>query len=48
MKQKLFAIAALLLGMGACTTEDNPSSGEEGKTVIPAQLKQGIWTRHAD
>ena len=47
MKQKLFAffaIAALLLGMGACTTEDNPSTGEEGKTVIPAQLKQGIWT----
>ena len=47
MKQKLFAffaIAALLLGMGACTTEDNPSSGEEGKSVIPAQLKQGIWT----
>ena len=47
MKQKLFAffaIAALLLGMSACTNDDNPSSGEEGKSVIPAQLKQGIWT----
>ena len=49
MKQKLFAffaIAALLLGMSACTTEDNPSTGEEGKSVIPAQLKQGIWTEY--
>ena len=49
MKQKLFAffaIAALLLGMSACTNDDNPSSGEEGKTVIPAQLKQGIWTEY--
>ena len=49
MKQKLFAffaIAALLLGMSACTNEDNPSSGEEGKYVIPAQLKQGIWTEY--
>ena len=39
MKQKLFAffaIAALLLGMSAW----------EGKTVIPAQLKQGIWTEY--
>ena len=47
MKQKLFAffaIAALLLGMSACTNDDNPSSGEDGKSVIPAQLKQGIWT----
>ena len=49
MKQKLFAffaIAALLLGMGACTNDDNPSSGEDGKSVIPAQLKQGIWTEY--
>ena len=49
MKQKLFAffaIAALLLGMSACTNDDNPSSGEEGKSVIPAQLKQGIWTEY--
>ena len=49
MKQKLlacFAAAALLLGMSACTNEDNPSSGEEGKSVIPAQLKQGIWTEY--
>ena len=49
MKQKLFAffaIAALLLGMSACTNDDNPSSGENGKSVIPAQLKQGIWTEY--
>ena len=49
MKQKLFAffaIAALLLGMSACANDDNPSSGEEGKSVIPAQLKQGIWTEY--
>jgi len=49
MKQKLFAffaIAALLLGMSACTNDDNPSSGEDGKSVIPAQLKQGIWTEY--
>ena len=49
MKQKLFAffaIAALLLGMSACTNDDNPSSGEEGKSVIPSQLKQGIWTEY--
>ena len=49
MKQKLFAFfaaAMLLLGMSACTNDDNPSSGEEGKSVIPAQLKQGIWTEY--
>ena len=42
----LFAAAALLLGMSACTNDDNPSSGEDGKSVIPAQLKQGIWTEY--
>ncbi len=49
MKQKLFAffaITALLLGKNACTNDDNPSSGEKGKSVIPAQLKQGIWTEY--
>ena len=51
MKQKLFALfaaAALLLGMGACTTtnDDNPSGGTGGSTEIPAQLKQGIWTEY--
>jgi hypothetical protein len=50
MKQKLlacFAAAALLLGMSACTNEDNPSSGQEEETVVaPAQLKQGIWTEY--
>ena len=44
----LFAAAALLLGMSACTTVDNPSSGggnaQEEPVVAPAQLKQGIWT----
>ena len=47
MKQKLFAlfaVAALLLGMSACTNEDNPSSSEKEATAKPAQLKQGIWT----
>ena len=48
MKQKLltmFAAAALLLGMSACTNEDNPSPGQEEETVVaPAQLKQGVWT----
>ena len=47
MKQKLFALfaaAALLLGMSACTNEDNPSSSQEEATAKPAQLKQGIWT----
>ena len=51
MKQKffaLFAVAALLLGMSACSTVDNPSSGggsaQEDPVVAPAQLKQGIWT----
>ena len=47
MKQKLFALfaaAALLLGMSACTKEDNPSSSEKEATAKPAQLKQGIWT----
>ena len=53
MKQKLFAlfaVAALLLGMSACTTVDNPSSGggnaQEDPVVAPAQLKQGIWTEY--
>ena len=44
----LFAAAALLLGMSACTTVDNPSSGggnaQEDPVVAPAQLKQGVWT----
>ena len=40
----LFAVAALLLGMSACTNEDNPSSSEKEATAKPAQLKQGIWT----
>ncbi len=46
----LFAAAALLLGMSACTTVDNPSSGggnpQEEAVVAPAQLKQGIWTEY--
>ena len=46
----LFAAAALLLGMSACTTVDNPSSGggnaQEEPVVAPAQLKQGIWTEY--
>ena len=46
----LFAVAALLLGMSACTTVDNPSSGggnaQEDPVVAPAQLKQGIWTEY--
>ena len=46
----LFAVAALLLGMSACTTVDNPSSGggnaQEEPVVAPAQLKQGIWTEY--
>lgn len=46
----LFAAAALLLGMSACTTVDNPSSGggnaQEDPVVAPAQLKQGIWTEY--
>ena len=49
MKQKffaLFAAAALLLGMSACTNDDNPSSGQEDVVVAPAQLKQGIWTEY--
>ena len=49
MKQKLFlffAAAALLLGMSACTNEDNPSSGQEEAVATPAQLKQGIWTEY--
>ena len=53
MKQKffaLFAVAALLLGMSACTTVDNPSSGggnaQEDPVVAPAQLKQGVWTEY--
>jgi len=44
----LFAAAALLLGMSACSTVDNPSSGggnaQEDPVVAPAQLKQGVWT----
>lgn len=55
MKQKLFALfaaAALLLGMSACTNVDNPSSGggnaQEDPVVAPAQLKQGIWTEYDD
>jgi len=49
MKQNLFALfaaAALLLGMSACTNVDNPSSGQEDVVVAPAQLKQGIWTEY--
>ncbi len=53
MKQTLFALfaaAALLLGMSACTAVDNPSSGQgqpqEEAVVAPAQLKQGIWTEY--
>ena len=49
MKQNLFALfaaAALLLGMSACTNDDNPSSGQEDVVVAPAQLKQGIWTEY--
>jgi|GEM_PF-4102671 len=53
MKQKffaLFAAAALLLGMSACSTVDDPSSGggnaQEDPVVAPAQLKQGIWTEY--
>ena len=46
----LFAAAALLLGMSACTTVDNPSSGggnaQEDPVVAPAQLKQGVWTEY--
>ena len=46
----LFAAAALLLGMSACTPVDNPSSGggnaQEEPVVAPAQLKQGIWTEY--
>jgi len=46
----LFAAAALLLGMSACSTVDNPSSGggnaQEDPVVAPAQLKQGIWTEY--
>ena len=42
----LFAAAALLIGMSACTNEDNPSSGQEDVVVAPAQLKQGIWTEY--
>ena len=48
MKQKLFAlfaVAALLLGLGACTTEDN-STPEEKALATPAQLKQGVWTEY--
>ena len=50
MRRELFAAAALLLGMSACTTVDNPSSGggnpQEEAVVAPAQLKQGIWTEY--
>ena len=46
----LFAAAALLLGMSACSTVDNPSSGggnaQEDPVVAPAQLKQGVWTEY--
>ena len=46
----LFAAAALLLGMSACSTFDNPSSGggnaQEDPVVAPAQLKQGVWTEY--
>ena len=39
MKQKLFALfaaAALLLGMSACTKEDNPVTPPEGEVTVPA------------
>ena len=46
----LFAAAALLLGMSACSTVDNPSSGggnaQDDPVVAPAQLKQGVWTEY--
>ena len=42
----LFAAAALLLGMIACTNDDNPSPGKEDVVVAPAQLKQGVWTEY--
>ena len=46
----LFAAAALLLGMSACSTVDNPSSGggnaQEDPVVAPAQLKHGVWTEY--
>ena len=47
MKKKIFAFfaaAALLLGMSACSNDDNPSSSGQETVVAPAQLKQGIWT----
>ena len=49
MKKKLFAFfaaAVLLLGMSACSNEDNPSSGQGETDSKPAQLKQGIWTEY--
>ena len=39
MKQKLFALfaaTALLLGMSACTKEDNPVTPPEGEVTVPA------------
>ncbi len=42
----LFAAAALLLGMIACTNDDNPSPGKEDVVVAPAQLKKGVWTEY--
>ncbi len=39
-----FAVAALLLGLGACSVTDNPASGDVADN--PNLPKQGVWTEY--